>query len=176
MWGRTVFLLLLAACVPAAEAQYSNPTPAANGSKTGSQVAGAHGCPWLTEGTAATALDGDVSVTVNMSNRDPAILAEGSCKFSRDQGPDSLEIVVSKAALPLCPQGSIELKGIGNEATRCSPPGTHGHGVEMISSRVRDLHFTVTLASHRQKGDPKADDPQNDALDQVAEEVAGSLY
>jgi hypothetical protein len=45
----------------------------------------------------------------------------------------------------------------------------------MISSRVRDLYFTVTLASRGQKNSPKAD-VQNDAPEQIAEQVAGSLY
>lgn len=150
-----------------AVAQYNAPLPG-SGSKSNAQQPTMTGCPWLTEGTAATAIGGDVSTTVNMAGS-----LEGECKFSKEQGsPDFLEIRVSKAALPACPAGSMELKGIGNEATRCT---VHGRGVEMISSRVRDLNFTVTLASHRQKG-AKPDDPQNDALEQVAEEVAGSLY
>lgn len=126
------------------------------------------GCPWLTEGTAATALGADVSATVNVSDS-----GEGVCKFSGEPGSaESLEIMVSKASLPTCPVGSRELNGIGNEATRCA----HGRGVEMISSRVRDFHFTVTMASRRKKSDAKPDDPQNDSLEQVAEQVAGSLY
>lgn len=168
MCNRLVFLLLLVASTGAAEAQYSTPTPMPNGSKQNPQNSATRGCPWLTEGTAATALGGDVTVTVNKADTD-----EGSCKFSRE--PDFLDIQVSKAALTACPGGSMELKGIGNEATRCNSPGSHGHSSEMVSSRVRDLYFTVTLA-RRQKSGTKPADPQNDALEQVAEEVAGSLY
>jgi hypothetical protein len=130
------------------------------------------GCPWLTQGNAAWALGGDVSVTVNVPNT-----GEGSCVFSREQTPtDSLEILVSKSALPACPPESGTLKGIGNEAATCRPPASHGESLEMISSRVRDLHFTVTLISRGQKGHAKPDDPQSDVLEQVAEQVAGNLY
>lgn len=129
------------------------------------------GCPWLTEGSAAHALDGDVIVNTQVSE------GQGSCNFSRLQGPpDALEIAVSKAGLPVCPAGSTVLRGIGNEASSCRHTGPHGDSVEMISSRVRDLHFTVTLTAPRQKNSAKADDPQNDALEQIAEQVAGNLY
>ena len=77
-----------------------------------------------------------------------------------------------RAAVPACSEKSRELKGIGNDASRCVPPGAHGHDIEMISSRVRDMNFDVILTVRSQK----RDDPQNDALEQVAEEVAGSLY
>lgn len=126
------------------------------------------GCPWLTQGTAAHALGGDVKADVTLANT-----SEGACRFSREQGSsDYLEIRVSKSALPACPEKSRELKGIGNDASRCVPPGAHGHDIEMISSRVRDMNFDVALGARLQKGD----DPQNDALEQIAEEVAGSLY
>lgn len=163
-------LVLLGASLAAA--QYSTPPMTPNGSKTSAQKPAITGCPWLTEGTAATALGGDVTAIVNVSNS-----GEGLCKFSREAGSsDFLQIQVSKAALPTCPAGSMELKGIGNEAARCAPPGSRGHDIEMISSRVRDVNFTVTLAAHREKGAAKSDDPHNDALEQVAEAVAGNLY
>ena len=171
MLNRLVFSLALFGASIAA-AQYREPaTP-----KSGAQKPAPTGCPWLTQGTAATALGGDVTATVNATENASGAF-EGSCKFSREPGsPDFLEIHVSKAALPTCPAGSMELKGIGNEAARCSPPGSHGHSVEMISSRVRDVNFTVTLAAHKEKSGAKSDDPQNDELEQVAEAVAGSLY
>lgn len=163
-------LVLLGASI--ASGQYSKPPTASNGSRTSAQKAAVTGCPWLTEGTAATALGGDVTATVNVSDS-----GEGVCKFSREaDSSDSLQIQVSKATLPTCPAGSLELKGIGNEAARCAPPGSHGHGIEMISSRVRDVNFNVTLAAHREKGAAKSDDPHNDELEQVAEAVAGNLY
>jgi hypothetical protein len=130
------------------------------------------GCPWLTEGSAAHALGGEVSVTVKVSD-----MGEGLCSFARRQGAaDSLDILVSKAALPVCPSESTSLRGIGNEALTCRPHGSRGEAVEMISSRVRDFHFTVTLTTRNQKTPPKPDDPQNDAVEQIAEQIAGNLY
>lgn len=163
-----ILLLFLASSAVVAQAQYS--TPNAPG------VAHAHpqntGCPWLTQGSAARALGGGVSVTVKVPNT-----SEGSCMFSRLPGsPDSLEILVSKAVLPTCPPQSMELKGIGNQAERCKRSGSRGENVEMVSSRVRDTYFTVTLASSGKKSAEKSPDPQDDALEQIAEQVAGSLY
>ena len=159
-------MLLLFSSAALAQTQYG--TPASPKTMDRAQ----NGCPWLSEGSAATALHGDISVTVNVPNT-----SEGSCKFSRQQAPvDSLQILVSKTTLTACPAESMKLLGIGNEAARCKLHGSRGEAVEMVSSRVRDLHFTVTLISRGQKRPAKSPDPQQDALEQVAEQVAGSLY
>lgn len=165
MWRHALLMLLLSTSAMA-QTQYGTAP------KPGSMPHAKTGCPWLTEGSAAHALGGDVSVTVNVSD-----MGEGLCSFSRQQGSaDSLEILVSKAALPTCPPESTSLKGIGNEALTCRPHNSRTEAVEMISSRVRDYHFTVTLTAHDQKPPAKPDDPRNDALEQVAEQVAGNLY
>ena len=125
-------------------------------------------CPWLTRGTAAKALDGDVSLIV--SNPD---MHDGFCKFARQEEPDDLlEIVVSKTALAGCPPESSKIVGVGNWAMRCKVPASHGDVAEMISSQARDTYFTVKLVLHARKTDPQL----SDELEQVAEEVAGSLY
>jgi hypothetical protein len=130
------------------------------------------GCPWLTSGSAAHTLGGEVSVTAKVTNT-----GEGSCSFSRQQSPpDSLEVLVSRATLAVCPADSTGLKGIGNEALTCRLKGSRNEAVEMISSRVRDLHFTVTLTARGRKTTTKPADPHDDALEQIAEQVAGNLY
>src|ERR1700679_4217224 len=127
-------LLLLSASAAGAQAQYGTPSVPHSTSQTQSQTS----CPWLTEGSAAKALGGNVSVIVATTNVD-----DGSCKFVRQQdSTDSLKILVSKAALITCPAENIRLQGIGNNAARCKLPGSHKEVVEMVSSRVRDLHFT----------------------------------
>jgi hypothetical protein len=162
--GCLVVLLLLAAAP--LRAQYGD--PAKKDVHPSAQMAPHAVCPWLSVGSAGHALDGDVSVTANVAN-----LSEGSCKFSRQAGvADSLEIVVGKAAMPGCPAGAAELRGIGNEALRCRMPGSRSEA-EMISSRVRDVPFAIILSLHGQK---KAQSPADDALEQVAEQVAGNLY
>jgi hypothetical protein len=113
-------------------------------------------------------LGGDVSTKVSVSDT-----GEGSCRFLREQiSPDTLKILVSKTALVSCPTESNELKGIGNQAAMCRVPGAHSKGVEMVSGRVRDLHFTVTLTSRGQKSPVKLPDVQEDALEQIA----GNLF
>jgi hypothetical protein len=162
---RCALLCLLLSTAAMAQTQYGGSAKPAPMAHAGT------GCPWLTEGSAAHALGGDASVTVKVAE------GEGTCNFGRLQGgADWLEIVVSKAALPVCPAGSISLKGIGNEALVCRHAGLHSESVEMISSRVRDVHFTVKMTARVQKSPARPDDPQNDALEQVAEQVAGNLY
>jgi hypothetical protein len=161
-------LLLLAAFSAAPQAQYGTPGIPHSSSQTGSRT----NCPWLTEGSAAKVLGGNVSVMVAMTNID-----EGSCKFVRQQdSTDSLEVLVNKAALITCSAENIRLQGIGNNAARCKLPGPHKEVVEMVSSQVRDLHFTVTLTYRRQENLTKAADAQGDILEQIAEQVAGNLY
>lgn len=164
--------ILLAAVLLAAvqaHAQYESKSPAKDGSHSVTQTDSHAVCPWLSVGSAAHALGGDVSVTVNVPN-----LNEGSCRFLRSAGPAYfLEILVGNAASASCPAGAMQLRGIGNEATRCELSGARSESVDMIGSRVRDTHFTVTLALHGQK---KSQDAHDDALEQVAEQVAGSLY
>ena len=160
--------LLFPTSLAAQQAQYGTPAAPHKVSPARSQKS----CPWLTEGSAAKALGGDVSVTVNVADT-----GEGSCKFTRQQdSSDSLDILISKAALPTCPAESTKLVGIGNEASLCKPPGSHSEAVEMVSSRVRDLHFTVTRASRRLKSTTKSTDAQEDVITQIAEQVAGNLY
>jgi hypothetical protein len=169
MMNRMPFSFLWVLCTAAvAQTQYGT----ANVPQTSVKTRPPNACPWLTQGSAARALGGDVSVTVNVSEA-----GEGSCKFDRQQGSSgSLQILVSKAPLPACTAENTKLVGVGNEAESCRPPGTRGEAVEMVSSRVRDLHFTVTLTSREQKTSAKSPDPKDDALEQIAEQVAGNLY
>jgi hypothetical protein len=166
MFSRYLLLALLAAMAPAqsimpamaVQSAVPVPTPAI--------------CPWLTEGGAARAVGGEVSVTVKVSEA-----GEGSCIFSRSQAPAaSLRIEVSKMPLLSCSAGSAKLKGIGNEAMRCKLAGSADPDAEMISGRVRDLHFTITLNTGVKKGPSKSTTTQADALEQIAEGVAGNLF
>jgi hypothetical protein len=163
-----LFLLLLAASAAAEQAQYGKPGVTQTGAQARSQTT----CPWLTQGSASRFLAGDVSVKVYVSD-----IEAGSCRFLRQQGSrDSLEILASKTALVSCPAGSTELKGIGNQAASCKAPGKHSGGVDMVSGRVRDIYFTVTHTAHGQKRPVTLSDVQEDALEQIAEQVAGNLY
>ena len=161
-------LLLLAASAAGPQAQYGTPSVPHSSSQTRSQTS----CPWLTEGSAAKALGGNVSATVAMTNVD-----DGSCKFVRQQDSTAfLEILVSKAALITCPAENIRLQGIGNKAARCKLPGSHKEVVEMVSGQVRDVYFTMTLTYRRHENLTKSAGPQDDMLEQIAEQVAGNLY
>ncbi len=166
MLNRVLFSFMLLSSAAAAQTQYGTAP------KTAAPARAVTGCPWVTEGSAARALGGEVSVTVKVSDA-----GEGSCRFARQPGStDVLEILVSKATLPTCPAESADPKGIGNEAATCRPHSSRTDSVEMISSRVRDLHFTVTLTARAQKSLSNPADPQNGALEQIAEQVAGNLY
>ena len=168
---RTAIFMLLLLSATAAIAQ-SNPS--AYGGSSSKPVARANAqaaCPWLTAGSAAKALGGDVSVTVDVPNK------EGTCKFVRQQGePNTLEIFVGKSNFRSCSPGSVRLTGIGNEAEECRVPASHGEISRMVSSRVRELPFSVTLTDRREKSSAKSQGEQDDVLAQIAEQVAGNLY
>ena len=171
MFNRSsLVLLLLVSSAVAVEAQYNTPGKVQSNSQARSQAT----CPWLSLGSAEKVIGGDASVSVNVSNS-----GEGACKFSRQQVAgdlNSLEIIVSKVRLSACPAGSTTLTGIGNEAAACRHRGSHGETAEMVSSRVRDLYFTVTLTSPLQKAATKPSGEQDDSLEQIAEQIAGNLF
>jgi hypothetical protein len=159
--------MLLISSAAAAQTQYGKP-----GASKGSPQGHSHNCPWFTQGSAERILEGDVIATVTVSDS-----GEGSCRFSRQSGShDFLEIFVSRGALPICSAQAMQLKGIGNQAARCKAAGAHNESAEMVSGRVRELSFTVTLASRGQNNPVKSPAPQEDALEQAAEQVAGNLY
>jgi hypothetical protein len=151
-YGTLLFLLLFAP----QQAQYGKPNIPTVGSHQHTQTT----CPWLTQGSASNLLGGDVAMKVSVS-----VTGQGSCRFVRSD--DTLEILVSKAALAVCPRGSTELKGIGNQAATCKASG-RGY---VVSGRVRDFHFTVTQIARGKKSSV-----EQDALQQIAEQVAGNLY
>jgi len=129
-----------------------------------SPVAQVVACPWLTQGTAAKALGGDISVSVKLGS-----VTEGVCQFSRLDRPEAfLKVEVSKGVLAGCGAGSTALKGIGNEALRCVLPAG-----ETISGRVRELNFTLTLAGREKSG---SESTHEDVLKPIAELVAGNLF
>jgi len=129
-------------------------------------------CPWLTSGTAADVLGGEVASAISGNG-----MTEGSCRFVRRDAPmDFLEIHVSAAPLYSCPAGSTVLHGIGNEAVRCTISHEHGMAEEMASGSVRATHFTVTMSIRGSRRPAKPSDSADDPLARVADEVAGNLY
>jgi len=157
--GRYVAASLLALMAVAVQAQSSAPP------------AGPTICPWLTQGTAAKALGSPVSISVSISDS-----GQGVCSFSsKEDTATSLKIEVSKTALSSCGPDGLKLRGIGNEAVRCKLSGPPDQTVEMIGGRVRDRNFSITIHARATKSQ-QPPDPQNDALEQIAELVAGNLF
>jgi hypothetical protein len=131
-----------------------------------------HGCAWLTEGSAAGLLGGEVMPTASLSDT-----GEGSCKFTRRQEPlDSLEVTVSKSALPTRPPNSTNLVGVGNPTSICKISGAHGLTAVLISGRVRDFYFTVMIDFSKRKTPPQSTEIREDLMAQVADQVAGNLF
>ncbi|HTV04417.1 MAG TPA: hypothetical protein VME86_03540 [Acidobacteriaceae bacterium] len=169
MLKRYMFLMLLvASSVTAAQMTDSMSKRPGDSSHGSVQNLPTTDCPWLTKGTAADALRGDVNLSVSMSNMD-----NGTCRFSRQQKPSGvLEIIVSKSALQTCPPNSQDITGVGNSAKECSGRAHHGEATAMISGQTRNTYFTVRLTLHAKKDDPEL----NAAVEAIAEEVAGNLY
>jgi hypothetical protein len=129
-------------------------------------------CPWLTQGSAAAMLGGNVSAVIKLTQPE-----HGSCAFTLQQGATTyvLEVVVESTPRTTCPPTSQKLLGIGNEAVACRLQRSPNEAAEVISSRVRMLYFTVSLTT---QGSPNPTLPLNkpkDIVERAAEQVAGNL-
>jgi hypothetical protein len=144
----------------------------------GSAAAEEHTCPWITAGTAAALLGGEVETYVVMGKAE-----DGSCRFvhrgQHDQHEQKtaseLEITVDRMKDPAstfatytarCRGEKTALRGIGNEAYACDL--AFGMG---IVGRVRDAAFMLLL-------DAKTPDGASlrAHLSDAAEQVAGNLF
>jgi len=130
-------------------------------------------CPWLTQGSAAAMLGGDVFAVIKLT---PA--GEGSCVFSFQRGVAmySLEVVVGSTPRSTCPPASPKLPGIGNEAVACRLQRSPNDAVEVVSSRVRTLYFTVSLKIQGATNPGIPLNKQRDMVERAAEQVAGNLF
>jgi hypothetical protein len=130
-------------------------------------------CPWMTPGSAAKLLGGEATATIQIVDD-----KQGSCSFVRSDGKAgySLAIVVSHKAVEACPEGSMAVKGIGNDAQWCSVRQSSTETFDRISSRVRDAFFTVALRVAGLKNGGMTEEMRHDILDQAAELVAGNLF
>jgi len=130
-------------------------------------------CPFMTQGSAAKLLGGDVSATVN-STED----RDGACTFTRQQASITytLAIVVHKTPTDPCPEHSTPLKAVGNEAMSCRFSPSSSETTEKISGRVRDMFFTIALTIRGPKGPDMPVEAEREAVNQAAEQVTGNLY
>lgn len=131
-------------------------------------------CPWLTQGTAATALGADVALSAHADSN-----WSGSCRFVSGADPSSsIEITVGNAAPHGCGAGAAPLTGIGNTAEFCSSRDSDGREVQTVAGRVRDAWFTVTLATHTdaEPAQPSRELSTTPTIQFLAEQVAGNLY
>jgi hypothetical protein len=129
-------------------------------------------CPWLTQGSAAAMLGGDVSAVFKLTPPE-----QGSCAFTLQQGGAtySLEVVVESTPRSTCPPASPKLSGIGNEALSCRLQRSPNEAAEVISSRVRTLYFTVTLTIQGTASPAIPLAKQRDIVERSAEQAAGNL-
>jgi hypothetical protein len=137
-------------------------------------------CPWLTSGTAERFLGGEVSVAANVDSSG----AGGSCSFTRpggDRAP-SIEILVGPIDTHACPQDSIKLKALGNEAVQCRLSASPSKQSDQIAGRIRKTFFVVTItnvpgATRKEPEDPRIKDAYGASpIERLTELVVGNLY
>ncbi len=130
-------------------------------------------CPWLTQGTAETFLQGPVTVSTTLLSA-----AEGTCTFTLQQDNVSytLKIIVAATNATHCPDGSKHLAGIGNDATLCAANPSHNQTTDTVSSRIRDRYLTVQLIIISRGANPLAPVNRQAVVQLAAEEVAGNLF
>jgi hypothetical protein len=139
-------------------------------------------CPWLASGTAARLLGGDVTVVARVESRLGTFA--GSCRFVRLSGEpsSSVEVLVGSTDTHVCPQGSVKLRALGNEAVQCRLANASAGQSDIVAGRIRDVYFVVTLtnvpgATTQEPADPRLADAYGASpLERVAEQVVGNLY
>jgi hypothetical protein len=143
-------------------------------------------CPWMNAATAGGFLGGDVDAAVTGVTPD----GDATCDFKLGAASGStLRIAVHTMAhtqqefpgyLAQCASGAVALKGIGNEAVRCLAGSGASKGSELIIGRVRERVFVITIRAEwigRPPTSPtKTRNPMSDDSENVAEQVAGSLF
>jgi hypothetical protein len=129
-------------------------------------------CPWLTQGSAAAMLGGNVSAVIKLMPSN-----QGSCSFTLQQGATTyvLEVVVEITPSTPCPPASSKLSGIGNEAVACRLQRSPNEAAEVVSSRVRTLYFTVSLTIRGTTNPILPLNKPKDIVERAAEQVAGNL-
>lgn len=133
-------------------------------------------CPWLTKGTAAKVLNDEVIVNTDITDTSGA--KHGSCRFVSERALTKyIEIRVGSAELSRCSNGGRTLRGVGNEAVRCEVTMPSGPVSEVIQGRVRNHYFMVSMSgSDHESTPPSAHVVEADALEKLAEQVAGNLF
>ncbi len=128
-------------------------------------------CPWLTQGTAAKLMGGPVTADVQATTA-----SEGVCVFTRSTTGDSvvLRIVIGPALSAVCLDGD-HLRGVGDQAIHCATDKPNEHR-EAIQGNVRATQFALTLTARGPSVSPLPKNTQRSATEQLAEEVAGSLF
>jgi hypothetical protein len=118
-------------------------------------------CPWVTEGSAAKVLGGQVHAILNVASP-----TQGTCTFVKTARPqEQLKVLVGAGNIPSCPAGSARVIGVGDQASRCHL----SHSAQMISGNVRAVGIAITLAAG-------PGSQSEDAIQQIAEQVAGNLF
>jgi hypothetical protein len=136
-------------------------------------------CPWLSVGTASTALESEVTAAVHSDNN-----WSGSFLFTTTIQHDirSLEILVGKSDPHACPPGSTALTAIGNQAWRCQTAAAQKQIIDIVTGRVRDAWFVVKMTNVPDASKPESDVPHGSdrfgapLIEKIAEQVSGSLF
>ena len=136
-------------------------------------------CPWISTGTAASVLGGPVALSAHVQDN-----WQGVCRFTRQSGgeKEALEITIDKKDTHVCPPGSPKLVAIGNEAVQCNSKNAQGSFVDLISGRMRNVYFVISINSVTPASTvPSAtlhphDSYSASAFERVAEQVVGNLY
>jgi hypothetical protein len=138
-------------------------------------------CPWLNVATASGALNGPSVMTVQQGagNGTTCIF-----QYRNKSAIYSLRISVSdlkeasKGAAPYedqCASSKEPLRAIGNEAVMCAADEGHLHG-EQVIGRVRDRIFILVVSTSARNDPSMSGDVLKEKLENLAEQVAGSLF
>jgi hypothetical protein len=130
-------------------------------------------CPWISQGTAAALLGGDVEATVEGDQ------AQGECVFTRREGAGNYGLRVSvgpagdgsQGQAAECSGARVPLRGVGGEAFVC---GTRDGA--LVTGTVRKREFRTSISGPAQGGAGFSASETREKVIRAAEQVAGSLF
>ena len=136
-------------------------------------------CPWFTRGSAENVLGGPVQASAKSGD-----FFEGTCRFSRQEADTirTLDISIGKVDTHPCQANGTPVKALGNEAVQCHSAGASQHPADIISGRVRDAYFVITLTGvpgasvQPEEGKSPPDSYRASLLERIAEQVVGNLF
>jgi hypothetical protein len=140
-------------------------------------------CPWMNAETAGGFIGGDARLVISDTTSD----GDATCHFAHSDATLLIAVHTMKQVskdyagyFAVCGASAVPLRGVGNEAVECLFNSGANKGEQMIVGHVRDRAFIITIKAAWVNNAPssltKTRNPVSDNSENIAEQVAGSMF